>query len=691
MMGQLVPSGSVFISYARSDGREHAEHLYRELTRRGIMAWRDERDLDPYLDFSVEIEKGIRQASHVVVCLTPSINQRPESFVRREILYAQGNRKPVIPLLFPGAEPIVLINHLTWIPFVAGEPPGLDFEGGLQRLLDRLAASAPLVPSPSVDPCREYLEALYEEIVDFLDTTVFSLLSLRSQVAPQAAVEGPPRMVPVRIVARPLRVREKSSAPQEFSHASQAFAHFKGRLLLLGEPGSGKSTVLWALAREAVVARLADPEQPLPVLAQVASWDARTAPPFSAWLSQELDVRAAIEEGRALLLLDGLDELGHPEQGDDPRQRFLDRLPEKGQILLTCRTRDFEEIRAKTRLNGAVTLQPLTDEQIAAYLMDRPELLAAVKADKGLREMMRTPLLLSLLAYAYSHAGDRLAELRDLSASPGELRDRIFRTYVERRYEHESNKPNAALVFSLERMNEVLGELALRDAARRTGVWALGTLESDLGELLGEDAPAFVEQAARLHLLILVGGQCRFIHLRLRDFFGLPAALRKLKDGDPLKRLRAVAALGEIADARAIDPLDDLANAEGSRDILFAVPVLGTDSLFDAALRALAKIGSPRAGALLAKRSQSQDLREKRAAIGALATIADERKLTPEEEAAAISTLSQPDLRTAFRGTDTIERGGSPEAIEALLRWEERYFRKLLGRETAEDIENDAP
>lgn len=689
-MSQVVPSGSLFISYARSDGREHAERLYQELTRRGFEAWRDERDLDPYLDFSVEIEKGIRQASHVVVCLTPSINQRPESFVRREILYAQGNGKPIIPLLFPGAEPIVLINHLTWIPFREGEPPRLDFEGGLRKLLDRLATSVPLAPRPSADPYRKYLEALYEEIVDFLDTTVFSLLSLSSQIAPQAAVEGPPRIVPVRIVAQPLRVRERSSDLQEFAHVSQAFAHFKGRLLLLGEPGSGKSTVLWALAREAVVARLADPEQPLPVLGQVASWDARTAPAFGDWLSGPFDVRAAVEEGRALLLLDGLDELGRPERGDDPRKRFLDRLPAKGQILLTCRTRDFEEIRTRARLNGAVTLQPLTDEQIAAYLGDRCELLAAVEADEKLREIVRTPLLLSLLAYAYSHAGDRLAELRDLSASPGELRDRIFRTYVERRYEHEGNKPYAELPFSLEKMNETLGELALRDAARRTGAWSSGTLESDLRELLGEESAAFLEQTARLHLLITGGGTSRFIHLRLRDFFGLPAALRRLTDGDPLQRLRAVDALGEIADDRAVDPLVEIVDVEGSREPL-KVPFLGTDAIFDAALRALGKIGSPRAGAFLAERSKGGDLREKRAALGALASIADERKLTPEEQAAAVSAMDQQDFRSAARAAAAIERDGSPEAIEAMLQWEERYFRKLLGRETPEDIENDAP
>jgi hypothetical protein len=75
----------VFISYARTDARGFAEQLYTSLKMRGIAAWRDERNLNPYADFSVEIEQAILWATHVVVCVSASIKQRPDSFVRREI------------------------------------------------------------------------------------------------------------------------------------------------------------------------------------------------------------------------------------------------------------------------------------------------------------------------------------------------------------------------------------------------------------------------------------------------------------------------------------------------------------------------------------------------------------------------------------------------------------------------------
>jgi TIR domain len=48
-------SFSVFISYARADGRIEADCLHSALSQNGIPSWRDERDLNPYQDFSVNL------------------------------------------------------------------------------------------------------------------------------------------------------------------------------------------------------------------------------------------------------------------------------------------------------------------------------------------------------------------------------------------------------------------------------------------------------------------------------------------------------------------------------------------------------------------------------------------------------------------------------------------------------------
>ena len=76
-----IRDGHIFISYARADGFNKADRLYHALTERGFRAWRDQRNLNPYQDFSGEIEIAIEQSRHVIVCLTPSIAVRKDSFV----------------------------------------------------------------------------------------------------------------------------------------------------------------------------------------------------------------------------------------------------------------------------------------------------------------------------------------------------------------------------------------------------------------------------------------------------------------------------------------------------------------------------------------------------------------------------------------------------------------------------------
>ena len=144
--------------------------------------WRDTRSIDEYQDFSAEIEMEIKAAKCVVTCITPSIDDNPFSFVRREILYADSIGKPIIPCVFPNAIVSLLVNHLTWLPFFKGTRPTqmLDYDGGFAALVKRLPdvpESAP--PRPTSDPYREYLN----EVVA-LNQTVFALISLRAEAYP---------------------------------------------------------------------------------------------------------------------------------------------------------------------------------------------------------------------------------------------------------------------------------------------------------------------------------------------------------------------------------------------------------------------------------------------------------------------------------------------------------------------------
>lgn len=101
-----------FISYARKDGLEFAERLEREIPD----TWRDKRDLNPFTDFTAEIEKAIQAARQVLVCITPDV-LRDDSFVRREIAYAVYLKKPILVARFGDVPPPLPIFNHTWLDF----------------------------------------------------------------------------------------------------------------------------------------------------------------------------------------------------------------------------------------------------------------------------------------------------------------------------------------------------------------------------------------------------------------------------------------------------------------------------------------------------------------------------------------------------------------------------------------------
>ena len=603
----------VFVSYARFDGTALAVRIQEALEHASVATWRDQRNINPYQDFSAEIETAIEQSEHVVVCLTPSIATRKDSFVRREITYAQGCGVPISPVLvptFPVGKIPLLINNLTWLAFWRPDrPEDLDFDYGFARLLERVRHSAPAQAVSSRDGFHSYLEDLYRQIVANLSSTVFSLVDLSAR-STSNAVSGPAalakpaaQLMPMSFFSSALQVRQSvAPAPEperDFESIFDAFEHARGQLLLLGEPGAGKTTTLMAVAREAVVERLENPGAPLPIVGRIAGWAAAGSPPLVTWLANGVglvaDAKREISEGRALLLLDGLDELSPGlKYGDidhevpenhaagtarSLRSDFIDGLEEcvdGNKVLMSCRARDFAEIGRTVPLQGAVTLKPLDDGQLATYLANQPALAAAISNDNNLREMVRTPLLLSLLTFAFGDRSNSLTELPGYRQDSSELRQHIFRQYVERRFQHEALRAQAALEFSLEQTYDVLAEAAVASVDYKGGISDFrGTpIGQTLQALVGDRAEGFVEQAVRLNLLIRPErGSLSFIHLLIRDHFGLSRAGDFIQD-PARNRAQLLAFLGATRDPKAANLMFSLENTDGSlpAHVVFNVP-----------------------------------------------------------------------------------------------------------------------
>ncbi|MFK7801606.1 MAG: BTAD domain-containing putative transcriptional regulator [Anaerolineae bacterium] len=203
-------------------------------------------------------------------------------------------------------------------------------------------------------------------------------------------------------------------------------------LLILGEPGSGKTTTLLTLSAEMVSRAKVDAAQSLPVILPLGSWRGQ---PFAEWVQAEINEKYRIlpeitadwlAENQLLLLCDGLDEL--PVELQPDCVAAINQFRESHgltPIAVCSRQADYDALPAPLNLNGAISLQPLDSNQIESFLGEKFSGLAELLlSERKLQRMARSPLLLSLMAAVF---GSVSAE--NLKALAGDTAQ-LFRVYV---------------------------------------------------------------------------------------------------------------------------------------------------------------------------------------------------------------------------------------------------------------------
>lgn len=219
-----------------------------------------------------------------------------------------------------------------------------------------------------------------------------------------------------------------------------------GSLLILGEPGGGKTMTLLQLAEKLLERAARDSSLSTPVILNLASW-ASEQKPLKEWLIDELWQQyqlprkigdSLIQENRLIYLLDGLDEVAE-ESRVLCVSAINDFKAEKNVALIVCcRVWDYNALLSKLNLGVGIRIQLLTDAQVEQYLNRQELKLQTVyelwKTDENLRELTRTPLVLSILTLAYRDIGQNEIEQQ---ASPqaqwGSLYDHYVREMFNRR------------------------------------------------------------------------------------------------------------------------------------------------------------------------------------------------------------------------------------------------------------------
>ncbi len=261
----------------------------------------------------------------------------------------------------------------------------------------------------------------------------------------------------------PLPVGEETAVPPP--NLTARFHQADRALLILGEPGSGKTITLITLAQELIAQAEVDSEQPIPVIFNLVSW-AEKRESINAWLEEELTAKYQIPpmlgrqwlaDDALILLLDGLDEvsLNHRAACVAAINQFRKEHGLAG-IIVSSRRKAYEASNTNLQLNSAFLLQPLTTSQIDVYLAAAGEplegLRTAVQQDPILQEMAQTPLMLHALSAAYW-------QTKTVPGSDGTFDiNGLLGTYVQAMFDRRGEN----LVFSHEKVKDRLTWLARR-------------------------------------------------------------------------------------------------------------------------------------------------------------------------------------------------------------------------------------
>jgi len=299
------------------------------------------------------------------------------------------------------------------------------------------------------------------------------------------------------------------------------------RIVLLGDPGSGKTTTLWRLAYDYAVAAREDSQAPLPVFVPLGG--CTDDDPFDAYLARHLGTLATHLEsyrssGRLVLLLDGINEMPQAKSDALVRriQAVLDRQPDE-MVVITCRTLDYV---VELEQLQKVEISPLDEPRIHTFLHNylgdiAGERLFWTMAEDEARDLRqepspllalgRNPYLLLVMAQIYAGSGGKLPTNRE----------QLLAAFVDTLLGREEKRHHEGWIEAQRQKDALVALARAMQAERGRGTtvdrdWAV----TQLGRAVPDcDTERLLYLATSAMLLDTDDATVRFYHQLLQDYF----------------------------------------------------------------------------------------------------------------------------------------------------------------------------
>jgi len=435
----------IFLSY-RSIEADFALQLVADLKNSGFKIWMDRlatgiKDAD---DWRLSIEQALTKDTCVAVVVVLSPDYVNSNYCRNELARADRLKIPIYPIVLrqvPDDQWPLEIERLQYINFQDWRDEQI-YKNKLIRLLKTLEKMFPNQLSVLPDPEIRYLNSFIADIeqkrgvLEYIELTMLrdSQMDVRPMPRPEDEL-GFALLLPVPFD------REDKIMP----YKSIAEAIVKNlRFVLLGAPGSGKTTAIRRLALDAAQQRLENLKNtPLPLLINLAQWTndqsfmdfLQTKWPFS------VDLGPLLSLGEVVLYIDGLNEMG--ASGAYKAQLIRDWInsPVSAKnFIITCRKDAYQDDIKLSDLPKVLALK-MNEAQIEQFTKNYlnkndvadflPKVLPRIKEnsqyDRTLLKLASIPYFLSALIYLYQNS-----PTHDLPHNSGNLFQRLSKALWDR-------------------------------------------------------------------------------------------------------------------------------------------------------------------------------------------------------------------------------------------------------------------